>query len=314
MSDEPHHSGTIALIGRPNAGKSTLLNAILGQKLSIVSHRPQTTRRRLIGIHSEPGLQVALVDTPGLHAARDRINQAMVDAARDSADGVDVTTWVVDARRCFERMRDGSAPFHKGHDAIATMLSERDSGALVVALNKIDRVPRPQLLPLLAAFAERLPHATFVPISALKGSGLDRLLAAWKAALPECPPLYPTDQLTDATERFLVSELIREKLFVHLRQEVPYGVAVVIEDFEQREAREGQERGVVAILARIIVERDPQRGIVIGKGGGMLKRVGTEARADIEELLGTRVHLDMHVSVRKDWTTNPRMLQQLGLN
>lgn len=308
-----HKSGTIALVGRPNAGKSTLLNAILGQKLSIVSNRPQTTRNRIVGIHNEDGMQAVLVDTPGLHQPRDRINKAMVGAATESLAGVDVTTWVVDGRRVFERVRDGKPPWHKGHDAILRIIEARDAGSLVVAINKVDKVPRPQLLPILAAFAERLPGATFVPVSALKKDGLDRLRGAWRDLLPEGPPLYPDDMLTDQTERFIVSELIREKVFRLTRQEVPYGTAVVIENFDEREAREGQERGVVSIFARIYVEREPQRGILIGKGGKMLKQIGSEARQDIEALLDTRIHLELHVTVNPDWTRNPRVLHRLGL-
>ncbi len=313
--DRPHKSGTIALVGRPNAGKSTLLNAILGQKLSIVSHRPQTTRNRIVGIFSEPTMQAVLVDTPGLHEARDRMNRNMVETARNSLMDVDLITWVVDARRVFEHLRDGGRPFHKGHAAIAQLIEERHDGDIVIALNKIDKVPRPQLLPITAAFAEQLPKAVFVPISALKEDGLDRLKGAWRELLPEGPPLYPLDQVTEQSERFIVGELIREKIFHHTREEVPYGTAVEIERFEEPVPVEegGDPRGIVHIHARIYVERDTQRGILIGKGGQMLKLIGSEARQDIQALLDAHVHLELHVSVKKDWSSNPRMLHELGI-
>lgn len=310
---DAYRAGTVALVGRPNAGKSTLLNALLGQKLSIVSHRPQTTRNRIVGVLSEPDWQAVLVDTPGLHRPTDRINKAMVGAAQDSLVGVDATVWVVDARRVFERVRDGRPAFHKGHAAIQRLIEDRRSGTVVIALNKVDQVPRPQLLPILAAFSERVPGVALVPISALKADGLDRLKEVVLAALPEGPPLYPEDQLTDQTERFLVAELVREKVFHLTRNEVPYGTAVVVEEFTEHEAKEGHDRGFVHIFARINVERDSQRGILIGKGGQMLKRIGTEARRDVEALLGTRVHLELHVSVSRDWTRNPRVLRALGL-
>jgi len=310
---ETFRAGTVALVGRPNAGKSTLLNALLGQKLSIVSHRPQTTRNRIVGVLTEDDFQAVLVDTPGLHRPKDRINKAMVGAAQDSLVGVDATVWVVDARRVHERVRDRKSAFHKGHTVIQQLIEERDSGTVIVALNKVDKVPRLQLLPILAAFSEHLPGVELVPISALKNDGVSTVRDVIARALPEGPPLYPADQLTDQSERFLVAELIREKIFHHTQQEVPYGTAVEVEEFTEHEAKDGHERGFIQIFARVYVERDSQRGILIGKGGSMLKTIGTEARADAETLLGTRINLDLHVSVRKDWTRNPRVLRALGL-
>ncbi|NOY26078.1 MAG: GTPase Era [Oligoflexia bacterium] len=306
----PHRCGFVTLVGRPNAGKSTLLNQVLGQKLSIVSAKPQTTRNRLIGIHTEPGLQVILVDTPGIHVARSRLNKAMVQAAVTSLGDVDAVCWVIDLVPVTAAARKGRAPLSRGEQALARMIAQANPPALTVALNKADLVKRSWILPVIQAVSALLPDAQIVPISALKGLGIPELMQQWRAALPEGPAVFPADQVTDAPERFIVAELIREKLFHLTQQEVPYSTAVEIELFD--EEQRDTERPRVHIMARIFVERDSQKGIVIGKGGAMLKQVGTLARHEIERLLGASVFLELHVSVRPKWTSSGRALREFG--
>lgn len=305
-----HKAGFIGLVGRPNAGKSTLLNQVLGQKLSIVSDKPQTTRNRIVGIHTRPGMQAVLVDTPGIHAARSRLNKAMVHVATNSLADVDVVTWVIDLVPATRAVKDGRPALTSGEQSIAAMI--RDSGAtrVCVALNKADIVKKPWILPVMEQVQAALPQAAVVPVSALKGGGVEALVDAWRGMLPDGPPMYPADQFTEAPERFIVAELIREKIFHLTQQEIPYATAVEIEQFAEEET--DGDRTLVHIMARIYVERDSQKGIVIGKGGAMLKRVGTLARKEIERLLGARVFLELHVSVRKAWTTSGRALKDLG--
>lgn len=312
-------AGFITLIGRPNAGKSTLLNAVLGQKISIISAKPQTTRNRILGIHNAEGLQVVLVDTPGVHQAKGRLNRAMVGMATDALQGVDAVCWVLDASRPAHRMASGAAPSNalsKAESRVLSLITRSGVEKVSVALNKIDLLPRSALLPLISALSAKIPGAEIVPISALKNGnekyagGVDRLVSVWKEQLPESPALYPDDQVTDVSERFVVSELIREKIFNLTRQEVPYATAVEIEQFVE-EPREGKP-SLFRIMARIMVERDSQKGILIGKQGRSLKRIGTLARKDIEPLLGAPVFLQLHVSVAPKWTENPSLLRELG--
>jgi GTPase len=311
-------SGTIALAGRPNAGKSTLLNAILGQKLAITSPKPQTTRNRIVGIHTTAHSQIVLVDTPGIHPARSKLNRAMVDVATSSLLDVDVICLVVDAHHAANAIASGKHALSKGDEALAAYVEEArrvstpgafaGKGAIVVALNKIDIMGKPTLLPLLDAWSKRLPDAALVPISARKAQGLDALVGEWEKALPEAPPLYPLDQVTEHPEKFFVAEIIREKLVQLTEQELPYATAVEVESFDETE-RDG---GRIAIHARILVERDSQKGIVIGKGGHLLKKVRSLAKKEIETLLGARVALDLHVVLKKDWTEDDRVLRALG--
>ncbi len=306
-------AGTVGLLGRPNAGKSTLLNAILGEKLAAISSKPQTTRNRFAGIHNTDMAQVVLVDTPGLHKADSALNRAMVDTALRSCGDLDVLCWVVDAIRLCDRVARKEGVINKAHSIVASMLEQRAPGPLVIALNKVDRVEKLTLLPVMAALAERFPDASIVPVSALRNDGIEALVDTWIARLPERPPPFGRDQITDATERFIAAELIREKLFVLTRDEIPYSTAVEIEVFDEAEPGPDGERGLVTIFARILVERAGQKGIVIGKGGLLLKEVGTRSRAELQALLGSRVRLDLHVTVRKDWTRSPRMLRDLGI-
>ena len=303
-------AGFITLIGRPNAGKSTLLNAIMGQKVSIISSKPQTTRNRILGIHNSEDMQAVLVDTPGVHEARGRLNRAMVQVATDALSGVDAVCWVLDTTGPVRRAAKGGPAIGRPEEAILRLIEGSGVDKITVALNKIDAVRRERLLPVLAALGERLPDAEIVPLSALKKDGIDRLLAVWRSQLPEGAPLFPPEQLTEVSERFVVSELIREKVFALTHQEIPYATAVQIELFKE-EQRKGKPP-LIHIMARIIVERDSQKGIVIGKGGARLRLIGTQARHDIETLLGAKIFLELHVSVTDGWSESPRMLRELG--
>ncbi len=292
-------SGFVSLIGRPNAGKSTLVNAYVGQKVAIVSDKPQTTRHRIQGVRNTPAGQVVFIDTPGIHKPEHRMNRRMVDAALDALGGVDVVVLVVDAT-----LATGTG------DRFVLNLLKNAGATAVLALNKVDLVePKARLLPLIQYYAGAFPFRAIVPISAVSGEGLPALEAEILAGLPEGEPLFPEDYLTDQTERVLAAELIREKVLHHTRDELPYTTAVVIDAFEEPEAPGGLTR----IFASILVDHDSQKPIVVGKGGAMIKRIGTEARRDLEEMLAGRVHLDLHVKVREDWRDNERLLDQMGL-
>lgn len=294
---DPHRSGYVAIVGRPNVGKSTLLNALVGQKVSIVTPKPQTTRHRIVGILHGEGFEAAFFDTPGLHAvSRRRLNQAMNRAALASLADADVVLLVVDAARWTEE------------DA-AALARVRESGkSAVLVINKVDRVtPRERLLPVIRDLAARHEFAAVVPVSALGRDNLDRLLAALAPLLPEGGPGFPPEQVTDRSERFLAAEVIREKLTLVLRDELPYGITVEIERWEEEE---GDDR--VAIAALIWVEREGQRRIVIGEGGGRLKQVGRAARLELNRLLGRRVHLELWVKVREHWADSEAALRQFG--
>jgi GTP-binding protein Era len=287
------HSGFIAIIGRPNAGKSTLVNALTGHKVAIVSNRPQTTRNRIQGIVNRPGAQVVLIDTPGLHAARSALNRQMLDEVNQALHGVDVLAIMVDAS---EKLRED--------DRLALDRARHFGGPVFLLLNKIDRIAKERLLPLMAQFSQEHHFAAIFPISALTGDGLPQLLDAWIAVLPENPPFFPTDQFTDQPERFLAAEFIREKAIRATREEIPHAVAVFVDRFEE----DGE---LLRIYATLYVERDGQKGILIGKNGEMIKRIGTEARRDIEELLGAHVFLDLHVKVVPNWRERHDFVRQI---
>jgi GTP-binding protein Era len=310
-----HRSGFVALAGRPNAGKSTLLNQILGAHLAITSNKPQTTRNRIVGIHSTDDLQAVLIDTPGLHKAKSRLNRTLVDVAKAALSEADVTCWVVDAVPLVRTVqkRPKANPLTRALLIVGAILADNSRGKVVVALNKVDRCPRQWLLPVLAAFAQQFPELIVVPISSKTGSGIEQLIKLWREALPVGPPLYPPDQWTEASERFLIAEMVREQLFRLTEKEVPYSTAVEVERFEEGPPQADGSRGRVHVYCRILVERSGQKGIVIGKGGQMLKEVGQRARQNISELLDTRVHLELHVSVREGWSESPKMLHELGI-
>jgi len=291
-------AGVVSLVGRPNAGKSTLLNRLIGQKVAIVSDKPQTTRHRILGVKTMGGGQMAFIDTPGIHKPVHRMNKRMVDAALDTLREVDLVVLVVDAT-----VRPGAG------DEFVLEVLRRSQAATVLALNKIDLLQKAQLLPLIDRYAKAFPFKAIVPLSARTGDGLDALEAELLGALPEGPPLYPDDYLTDQSERSLSAELIREKVLAHTRDELPYTTAVVIDRFEEAPP----SGGVTKIFASILVDHESQKPIVVGKGGEMIKRIGTEARADLERLLDGRVYLDLHVKVRTDWREDERVLDELGL-
>jgi len=303
--------GTVALIGRPNAGKSTLLNRILGQKIAITSNKPQTTRNRIVGIFTDKSMQAILVDTPGIHFAKSRINRSMVQVAKNAVEEVDALCLVVDAHRAKERWPEDGVGVSPALEHMAAIVDEAEGKFVVIVLNKIDKLAKPDLLPLMQGLHERLPGTDIIPVSALKGSGVDSLMKLWRTALPEGPAMFPEDQIMDGSERFLVAELIREKIFRSTHQEVPYGTAVEIEQFTEEDREDGKP--YVEIFARVLVERKSQKGIIIGKRGAMLKSIGTAARKDIGALLGARVRLHLHVSVAENWTDNARMLHQFGI-
>jgi GTPase len=291
-------SGLVSLVGRPNAGKSTILNRFVGQKLAIVSDKPQTTRHRIVGVRNTAAGQIVFIDTPGIHKPMHRMNRRMVAAATDALREADVVVLVVDA----------SLPPGAGDQFVLELVRAADRAA-VLALNKIDAIEKSRLLPLIDRYGRSGVFRTIVPVSARDGDGMEILEREIVTALPEGEPLYPDDYLTDQTERVLTAELIREKVLRHTRDELPYSTAVVIDQFEEP----AEPGGLTRIFASVLVDHESQKPIVVGKGGEMIKRIGTEARHDLEEMLQTRVFLDLHVKVREDWRDDERILNEMGL-
>ena len=287
--------GYIAIIGRPNAGKSTLLNRLVGEKLAITSPKPQTTRHRLLGVLHLAGAQLLFVDTPGVLEPKDPLNATLVQAAMASLVQANLVVWLVEPR-----------PLNSQDKLLLPHLQALDI-PLIIAINKIDLLAKPQLLPLMASYHNLFPDAPVVPLSALLGDGLPALVAEIVQRLPVSPPYFPEEQLTDQTERFLVAEIIRERLFHHTGEEIPYAVAVAVEEFDEKRRPE-----LVSIRAVIYVEKTSQKGIVIGKGGRLLKQVGQEAREEAERLLQAKVFLDLWVKVWKNWRRDPRALREFG--
>lgn len=296
MTDPQFRSGFVSLVGRPNVGKSTLLNRILGEKLVITSDKPQTTRNRIQGICNIPGGQIVFVDTPGIHRAQSRLNRFMVETAFSALTGVDVVLLLVEAT-----MRP-----EKEAAAFAEILTKADAPLLLV-LNKIDLIEREELLGRIAAYRDIHSFSEIVPVSSVTGDGVERLVQTVLSYLPPGPAYFPDDILTDLPERFIAAEIIREKVFRLTHDEVPYAVAVVVEKFTER-----PDGSLVSISATINVERDTQKGIIIGKKGEMLKRIGTQSRKDLEELLQTKVFLEIFVRVQSEWTKSGKMLKEFG--
>ncbi len=289
-------AGFVALIGRPNAGKSTLLNRLVGEKLSIVSARPQTTRNRITGIRTTRDAQIIFVDTPGLHPGRGELGTFMQRTAQRAAEEVDTVCLVVDATA------------REQVDALVLAPLERFSGPVFCALNKVDRVrPKSRLLPIIDRWRSAYPFAEILPVSADDGTNCDRLLAVLTDALPEHPALFPADATSDQPETFYVAEIVRERIFHLTREEVPYAVAVRVNDLVERTRPERLD-----IRATIFVEQDSQKGIVIGKGGAMLKRIGTESRRELERFFGIQVFLGLTVDVRRNWRRDPQALREFG--
>jgi GTP-binding protein Era len=290
-----YRCGYIALVGRPNVGKSTLLNRILGQKISITSRRPQTTRHRVLGIKTLPHAQLVYVDTPGIHDFNGRtMNRYMNRTASSVLADVDVVVFLVDGLR-----------WTPDDELVLSKLAHAGS-PVILAVNKVDLLEkREALLPGLQGLAEKYPFKEIIPISARKGDNVAALESCIEALLPEAPPFFPEDQVTDRSVRFLAAELVREKLFRKLGKELPYGLTVQIEEYRN-------EPGITHIHALIWVERDSQKTIVIGKGGRVLKEVGQQARQDIEELIGNKVNLKLWVKIKEGWADDERALQSLG--
>jgi GTP-binding protein Era len=293
----PHHCGFAALVGRPNVGKSTLMNALLDRKLSIVTPKPQTTRHRIVGILTSEHHQIAFVDTPGIHSGQKRaLNQAMNRSALASLDDADVLVFVVEALR-----------FTDDDERVLTRIRSTGRPAILV-VNKVDRIsPRSRLLPFLAQMAERHPFVEVVPLSARREGEAERLAEVIARHLPEGPPLYPPEQITESSPRFLAAEIVREKLTLQLHEELPYGLTVEIEQWY-----EDAESGRFVVGAIIWVERDGQKAIVIGNQGERLKEIGRAARYDLNELLGRRIHLELWVKVKENWADNANQLRRFG--
>ena len=301
MNEAVSRSGFVSLLGRPNAGKSTLLNALVGEKLAIVSDKPQTTRTSIQGVASLAGAQVVFVDTPGIHKSTTLFNQRMMETVRSVLEERDVLLYVVDA----------TAPFSI-QDAEAVAALKNLSTPTLLLINKIDRVhDKRQLLPLIEQFKSIREFAEYIPVSAKTGEGLDRVRQAIVSRLPEGPAYFPPDHLTDQPERFLAAELIREQILGHTRQEVPHAVAVLIDRWEETPPRKGSTEAITRIAATIYVERPGQKAIVIGAGGASLKKIGTLARLEIEKMLDRKVFLELFVKVQKDWRENPEFLNAI---
>lgn len=297
-----YRSGVVAIIGPPNAGKSTLLNHFLGQKIAIVTPKPQTTRNRILGVLTGEGFQIILLDTPGLHKPRELLNREMVRVALDTLAEADVVLMLADAQvNKPERLEKLGAEFGE--------YLRQARCPVALALNKTDQVEKERLLPLMDWYRQLHPFASVVPISALNGDGTDVLVEELVRLLPPGPQYYPDDMPTDATVRFIAAEIIREKVFLLTREEVPYSTAVMIESFQEPE-----DDGPVVIHAAILVEQPSQKGIIIGRSGGMLAEIRKQAAPEIGEMLDRRVSLRLWVKVRKNWTRDGNVLRELGLS
>lgn len=290
-------SGFVAILGRPNVGKSTFFNAIIGDKISIVADKPQTTRNRITGIKNFPDAQLIFLDTPGMHKPKTPLNRAMVQVARDTIGDADVLLMMVEADTLI-------GP----HDLFLIETLAGAKAPVLLAINKIDRIEKPFLLPLIDQYCKFYDFAGIFPICALKKEGLKELLTSLKEILPEGPRLFPDDIATDATERFIAAEFIREQILHLTKQEVPYASAVTIDAF-----KEDEKKNLIRISATISVEKESQKAIMIGKKGALLKKIGTQARLSMENLFGAKVFLELFVRVKKDWTSSDRMLREFGL-
>jgi len=290
-------SGFIAILGRPNVGKSTFFNAIIGDKISIVADKPQTTRNRITGIKNFPDAQLIFLDTPGMHKPKTPLNRAMVQAARDTIGDADVLLMMVEADALIGL-----------HDLFLIETLAGVKAPVLLAINKIDRIEKLSLLPLIDQYSKLYDFTGIFPICALKKEGLKELLTSLKEILPEGPRLFPDDIATDATERFIAGEFIREQILHLTKQEVPYASAVTIDAF-----KEDEKKNLIRISATISVEKESQKAIMIGKKGALLKKIGTQARLSMENLFGAKVFLELFVRVKKDWTSSDRMLREFGL-
>lgn len=297
MEKEKFQSGFVAIVGKPNVGKSTLLNAMVGQKIAIMSNRPQTTRNRIRGVVTRTNGQIVFIDTPGIHKPRHRLGEIMVEAAEGTLKEVDVVLFVVDASE-----RD-----HDADKFVLERLMDVKTPVFLV-INKVDKVAKPVILQLIAEYKEQYTFAEIIPVSAKDGTQLQVLEEAILDRLPDGPKYYPDDMVTDHPEQFIIAEMIREKVLRLTREEVPHSVMVDIEQLERR------ENGLLYVHAVIYTERNSQKGILIGKQGGMLKQVGELARTELERLLGTRMFIELWVKVKKDWRNEPSLLHRFGFD
>jgi len=295
-SEKGFRSGFIAIMGRPNVGKSTLLNSVLGQKIAITSNKPQTTRNRILGICNLPDAQLLFLDTPGVHKAKGLLNRYMVEQALSTCGDVDIALFLVEA----------NDPPGGGDNYVLEHVA-RSKVPVILIINKIDLVKREDLLPLIEIYSRKFPFAEILPVSALTGEGTDKLASTLVKYLPEGPHYYADDMVTDMPERFIAAEMIREQILKQTQQEIPHGVAVEVEVFEEK-----PEKNLVGIEACIYVSREGHRKIVLGRGGEKIKSIGKAARYDIERMLGTRVFLDLMVKVEKNWTEQRRQLKRFG--
>ena len=291
-------SGFVSFIGRPNAGKSTLLNRLVGSKLAIVSDKPQTTRTRILGVRNYPDAQVVFLDTPGIHRPLHRMNVRMVDTAVQTIKEVDVLGLVVDA----------SEPPGKG-DRFVVDLVKNAAAPVFLILNKVDLVRKPRLLPMIDRYQQEGRFEEIIPLSAATGENVDRLERAIIERLPEGERLYPDDYLTNQPERFFAAEIVREKLLQFTHAEIPFSSAVIIDRFEEPEG----DKPLLRLYCTIVVDRESQKPIVVGRGGEMIKKIGTTAREELERFFGTRVYLDLHVQVKSEWREDERLLAELGI-
>jgi GTP-binding protein Era len=298
--------GFIGLIGRPNVGKSTLLNQLVGQKVSITAHKAQTTRNRILGIRTELNTQIVFIDTPGIHRPEKLLNRKIVAYATETLRDTDLNLWIVEPLPASSLEKRELSFLHREDQEILKLLAGKEKRTVLV-LNKIDTIPQEQALVSIEKLAKLADFAEIVPVSALKSTNVEHLVETLKKYLPVHPFYFETHQVTDASERFLASEFVREELFLRLQQEIPYSVAVIVEQFED-------DPKCIKIACTICVERDSQKGIIIGKKGEMLKTIGTAARKKIERLLGNKVHLALHVKVLKQWSNNAHHLRSLGFN
>lgn len=295
--EQGYKSGFVSIVGRPNVGKSTFLNRVIGQKIAIMSDKPQTTRNKVQGVLTQSQSQTIFIDTPGIHKPKHKLGEFMLKVSRNALKEVDIIMFMVNAEQ----------EIGKGDEFIIEML-EGNKTPVFLVINKIDQVHPDQLAGIIDSYKDKYDFAEIIPISALQGNNVESLLATIEKYLPEGPQYYPADQITDHPERFIISELIREKVLHKTREEIPHSIAVVIDKIK----RDEQNENMIRVQATIMVERDSQKGIVIGKRGALLKEVGTEARKDIEMLLGSKVFLELWVKVQKDWRNKQSQLRDFG--
>lgn len=290
-----HKFGHVAVVGQPNVGKSTLINRIVGHKVSIVSSKPQTTRKRVMGIATTPEYQIAFIDTPGIHEPHNRLQRSMVEQARGSLDGIDAILVVVDGAKRADEM----------DESIAKLVRTNKSTPIVLCMNKMDHLKAEHVVKHVEDYCEMFGTTDYMLTTATKGENVSKLIDLLLERLPERAPFYGEDEYTDQSARFMAAEYVREKILIKARQEVPHATAVVVESWEDR------PDGLAHVSATIVVDKDSQRAIVLGKHGSFIKEIGTEARIDLEEMLGQKVFLELHVRVQEGWRQNPRILHEL---